>query len=98
MAKTYYSDISNHFLHYYFKNPEKHFESNAERLNWEACDIALNNCSQWEREVIEYLYTEQGSFVENAKSISIIRGTVLHRIWRLVNSIERNVAIARGLI
>jgi hypothetical protein len=98
MAKAFYADVSNYCLRFYIQNPEPHFENEVERLNWEACEKALEPYTPWEKEVIRYIFLEKGSIVENAKDISIIKAMPLNRIWRLLSNIERDVAIARKLI
>ena len=98
MSKTYYSDCSNYYFRYYIKNPFPNFENEVMRLKWEACERVYKSFTKFEKEIISYIYLENGSIIENAKSVSIIKGIPMNLIWQLLNNLESRVAIEIGII
>lgn len=97
MPKKFYSDMSNHCLRFYIRYPKPTFKSEIERLGWEACQKVLNTYSKWEQDIISYIY-RSGSISENVASISYLEGVTVHHVWKLVDKVQKDVAIERGYL
>lgn len=102
--RPHYAEYIKHALRFYSKSrmnassKQPRFKTEADKKNWVACQAALNDFSEQEREMFLSIYAEIVPFPEaiasNAKSYHLEQ----NRVWNLVNDLEKKVAERRGLI
>lgn len=96
--RSYYSDFVTHCMKFYVRYPDPKFKSEAEKKNWYACQNALKDCSDTERDMIVAVYangdTISDSVYQAAKKFKVKQDV----IWNLLNDLERKVAKRRGLM
>lgn len=98
MARAVYSQYVNHCLRFYARYSNPKFYSESDKHNWAACDNALKEFSDSDREMLLTIYRKGDTIGDNiyqmAKSNGISQGT----IWKLVDELQYKVAKRRGLL
>lgn len=98
MSKTFYSDFANHCLRFYTRHSNPEFQNEADKRNWEVCRETLAEFSEKEREILTFIYYEGDTVADNIYRISLVKNIEQDKVWKLVNELERSIAIKRGLI
>ena len=70
----------------------------ADVLNWKACQRAISEFSSEEQEILRFVYREKGTIVDNVNRISKTKKMNQDSVWKLITRLERKVAKIRGLI
>lgn len=97
--RAFYSEYVNHCLRFYCKHPKpNYFRSEADKKNWNACDVALKSFSDSDREMLITIYREGDTIPDNVYQMATKRGISQDGIWKLVTDLEKKVAKRRGLI
>lgn len=99
MSKTYYSEYVNHCLRFYVRHGEQSsFRSEADKLNWFACDNAFKSFSAKDRELLMSVYKNGDTLSDGVYKTALSAGINQLSIWRLIKDVERKVAKRRGLL
>ena len=96
--KTYYSEYVQHCMRFYARHPHPIFRSNADKENWNACNVVMRNYNPTEHEIIMYIYREGDTIPDNIYKISKEKNIKQDTIWKLVNELEHKIAKRRHLI
>ena len=100
MGSRFYSEYVRHCLRFYarYEKPLA-FRTDVDRLNWEACEDALSFHSPRVRKLAIAIYKQESlNIAEAVNKVSNDTGTDRVLLWSIVKRLEKNVAIARGLI
>lgn len=98
MARTFYRDYTEHCLRFYTRYPDPTFRDETSRYNWIACEKALKNFSNENREMLISIYRDRDTVSDNVYKNAKERGMEPELIWKLLRELEQKVAINRGLI
>lgn len=98
MSKAFYSDFANHCLRFYTRHKDPEFRTEADKRNWEVCEEVLSKYQDREREILTFVYFEGDTIADNVYKISLAKGVTQDTVWKLVNGVEREIALQRGLI
>lgn len=98
MSKNTYSTYIRHCLRFYARYDEPIFQSRADKKNWLACDRVLKRFSDKEREILIAVYKENDTLADNVYQIAKQKHIKQSRIWNMIDNLEREVAICRGLL
>lgn len=100
MARTFYSEYVQHCMRFYSRNTSKpnYFRSESDKKNWLACDNALKDFSDTDREMLLTIYREGDTIPDNVYQLSKSKGIKQDTVWKLIGEMERKVAKRRGLI
>lgn len=98
MSRCFYSDYVNHCLRFYARHPKPEFKSEADKLNWSACETAIKSFAPGDREMLLTIYREGDTIPDNVYQMSKSRGIKQDGIWKLIGELERKVAKRRGLL
>ena len=96
--KTFYSEYVQHCMKFYARHPNPKFWSDADKLNWYACDNAMKGFTDKEREILLTVYREGDTIPDNVYNLSVALDIKQDFIWKLINELERTVAKRRGLL
>lgn len=96
--KTFYSEYVQHCMRFYARHPHPTFRSEADKLNWKACESAVKTFNRGEKDIIMTVYREGDTIPDNVYTVSIDLGIKQDIIWKLINELERKVAKRRGLL
>lgn len=96
--KTFYSDYVQHCMRFYARYTNPEFYNVVDELNWYACDDALKDFADIQRDTLLAIYRSADTIPSNIRNLSVTKGFEQDAIWKLVNSLERKVAEKRGLI
>lgn len=99
MSKYFYSAYVEHCMRFYarFSKPN-HFRSEADKKNWYACDYALKDFSEKDRERLIIIYSEGDTVADNVYNLAKKEKIDQNILWKLINDLERKIAKKRGLI
>lgn len=95
--RSYYSAYVRHCIRYYVRYPEPDFRSEAERLDWMACDNVFSDMGSAEAIVREIYLAGKDELPEKIKEIAARENVPRTQLWKLVNEVEEEVAKNRGL-
>ena len=98
MARAFYSEYVNHCLRFFARHPRPKFHSEADKKNWLACENALKDFPDREREILLYIYREGATIPDNVYEIAKAKSIKQDSVWKLINELERKVAKRRGLL
>lgn len=101
MTKPWIDVVGNHMWRFYYSRPnaDSATMTNANRLQWEACNRAIGRFSNAEQEIMRMYYTsEWGRDLHAVEDYSARTGTAVNRIWNTVKAANRAAAEERGLI
>jgi predicted transcriptional regulator len=96
--KTFYSDYVNHCLRFYARHKEPEFKSEADKLNWKACEEALEEFTPKNRETLLTIFENGDTIPDSVYTLSKNLGVKQDSIWKLLSDLERKTAKKRGLI
>ena len=96
--KTFYSEYVQHCMKFYARHPNPKFWSDADKLNWYACDSAMKGFTDKEQDILMTVYRECDTIPDNVYEVSVDRNIKQDTIWKLINELERKVAKRRGLL
>jgi len=98
MGKPHYTEFASHALRCYARNPQGiAYRTEAERLDWEACEQAVILMKPHVDMVLE-CYRGTLSFSENLAAVSVRYHVSQNYLWILNNALLKQFAIERGLI
>lgn len=100
MGSRFYSEYVRHCLRFYarYEKPLV-FRTDVDRLNWEACEDALSLASPRVQKLAVAIYKQESmNIAEAVNKVSHDTNTDRVLLWSIVKRLEKNVAIARGLI
>jgi hypothetical protein len=98
MSRAFYSEYVNHCLRFYARHQKPTFHSEADKKNWEACEVALREFSTPDREMLLVIYKEGDTIADNVYQMAKSKGIKQDSIWKQVGELERRVAKCRGLL
>lgn len=98
MSKAFYSDFANHCLRFYTRHKDPVFHNEVDKRNWEVCEEVLSKYPDREREILTFVYYEGDTIADNVYKIALAKGVAQDSVWKLVNALEREIALQRGLI
>lgn len=96
--KTYYSDYAQHCMRFYARHPRPKFHSDADKKNWFACENALKEFSDSEKDILLFIYREGDTVPDNIYRVSVDRNIKQDKVWALINKLEQRIAKRRGLM
>lgn len=98
MARAFYSQYVNHCLRFYARYSNPKFYSESDKHNWAACDYALKEFSDSDREMLLTIYREGDTIGDNIYHMAKSNGMSQDTIWKLVDELKCKVAKRRGLL
>lgn len=99
MARNFYSAYIEHCMRFYARySKPNHFRSDADKKNWIACENALNEFSDEDRERLLSIYRDGDTISDNVYQLSKKEKINQDTIWKLIGVLERKIAKRRGLI
>lgn len=99
MARNFYSAYIEHCMRFYARySKPNHFRSDADKKNWIACENALNEFSDEDRERLLSIYRDGDTIPDNVYQLSKKEKINQDTIWKLIGELERKIAKRRGLI
>lgn len=100
MARTFYSEYVQHCMRFYARHTNKpnYFRSDSDKKNWLACENALKDFSEEDKEMLLTVYREGDTVPDNVYQLSKDKGIKQDTVWKLIGELERKVAKRRGLI
>lgn len=96
--KTFYSEYVQHCMRFYARYPHPEYRSEADKLNWNACDSAMKCFNEKDKEILLTIYREGDTIPDNIYKLSTEKNIKQDNLWKLVNVLERKVAKRRGLM
>lgn len=96
--KTFYSEYVQHCMRFYARYPRPVYRSDADKLNWNACNDAIKGYTDAEKDLILAIYRGGDTIPDNIYKVSVERHIKQDGLWKLINSVERKVAKRRGLL
>ena len=99
MNRPFYTEYVRHCLRFYARNINKLiFNTEVDRNNWFACQRALWQFSDKDKDIILRVYGMRDTLADNVYEVSQIYLIDQNIIWDMLKSLERIVAKERGLI
>lgn len=98
MARAFYTEYVNHCMKFYTRRSILCAITEADVLNWKACQKAIGEFSSDEQEILRFIYREKGAIVDNVNRISKDKNMNQDSVWKLITRLERKIAKIRGLI
>lgn len=96
--RTFYTEYVQHCMRFYARHSHPKFRSDADKLNWNACDNAMKGFTPSEVEILMFVYREGDTIPDNIYKVSVDRNIKQDIVWKLVNELERKIAKRRVLI
>ena len=100
--KRYYADFVRHCLRFYVMTLDigtsPKFNNEAEKYNWVACQAATEKIDTKTMEVVKEIYRPGDTIPDKVYHLSKELKIPQDTIWNMINTLERNVAVKRGLI
>lgn len=96
--RTFYSEYVQHCMRFYARHPHPKFRSDADKQNWNACESAIKDFTDKERDILMTVYREGDTIPDNVYKVSIDRNMKQDSIWKLIIELERKIAKRRNLI
>lgn len=101
-GKRWYSDCVRHFLAFYVSTMEigtqPKFKNEAEKTNWVSCHVVVSKLSTHDQELVREIYGQGDTIADNIYRMSIAKRMSQGPLWNLVDTLEYEIAGARGLI
>lgn len=98
MSRTFYSDYVRHCMTFYARFEQPTFCTDIDKENWLACDNALKRFSIEDRKVLLEIYRDSSTLSDSIYEACNTLGITKDRVWKLINDLERKVALERKLI
>lgn len=96
--ETPYSAYTRHCMRFYTRYPQPKFHSDVERQNWNACDQALQEFEEAEKELLVTLYRDYTTISHGVYKLSIDCNIKRNTIWKLINDLEYKIAKRRNMV
>lgn len=98
MRRNYCSDYVNHCLRFYAKYPKPFFRHEIDKMNWDACDKAVNELTLAEKEIIVKVYkADAEDFTRLIREVARDYKVPTQDVWDLISTVENKVAKYRKL-
>lgn len=98
MSFSYYAEFSNHCLRFYSRYENPIFHTDVERKNWSACQEALLQLSDRDKQMIMDLFQSRDTLEDEIYKASKKYHVSQEKIWNLLFRTQRRVAEIRGII
>lgn len=99
MGITYYMDYVNHCLRFYVTHTDAtDFISDVDKANWTACKDAFSVFDEHQRQLLRELYSRRVPMGEAVKEISADNNISADYLWKILKSLQKDVAKRRGLL
>ena len=99
MRNPFYTDYVRHCMRFYARNPVGiHFKTNVDRANWCACQIAIEDYSDRDKDILIRVYSGYDTLADNVYEVAKLYDIDQNIIWELLKEFERALAKKRGLI
>lgn len=96
--KSYYSDYVRHCMKYYIAHPDGDFQNGIDKANWHACDEALKKFSDIDKNMLLYIYRQNGCTMREAIDRGLYGSDMRpNYVWRIIGQLEKEIASKRGL-
>lgn len=92
-----YTGYVRHCLRYYTRHSDTQPQSEVDKANWLACERALNEFGIGEREMLTAIYRGRDTVADIVFQLAKARNVEQDSIWKLIKTLEKKVAIYRGL-
>ena len=110
--KAFYSEYVRHCMKFYTRHPRPDFKNEIDRLNWQACDCALESYPAAQRRIFRAVYSSDDTMPDNERVTWALcaqlpdnvyqaakeLGVDQSAIWKLIKDLERRIAKRRMLI
>lgn len=77
---------------------EPKFRCDADKKNWAACEAAMKELSEQDKELALKIYSYSDTLADNVYQIAREQNVNQNHLWDLVNTVEKRFAKRRGLI
>lgn len=94
----YVAGALGYFVRHKHDNPPVELNTEALRLNWNACEVVFGNLSKQDQAIVECIYADNGNLNDVIKAYCGIRNLKPAYVWHKVQDIEESIAKVRGLI
>ena len=99
MNKPFYTDYIRHALRFYSRNLSlTTFKKEVDKENWLACQEAISNYSQRDKDILVYVYGSYDTLSDNVYEMSKKHRIHQNIIWDMMKEFEREIAEKRGLL
>lgn len=98
MSNTFYSQYVDHCLRFYVRHSNPKFYRESDKNNWIACDTALKEFSDNEKEIFFIIYKDGNVLSDNIYHVARCKGVSQDVIWKSVNELRCKIAKKRGLL
>ena len=99
MNKPFYSDYVRHAMRFYSRNVTiSYFKSEVDKLNWLACQKAINVFSERDKEILISVYQGFDTLPDNVYEVAKKYDIDQTEIWDMIKDLERKIAKRRKLI
>lgn len=99
MNKPFYSDYVRHAMRFYSRNVTiSYFKSEVDKLNWLACQKAINVFSERDKEILINVYQGFDTLPDNVYEVAKKYDIDQTEIWDMIKDLERKIAKRRKLI
>lgn len=96
--KAFYSEYVRHCMKFYTRHPRPDFKNEIDRLNWQACDCALESYPAAQRRIFSAVYSSDDTMPDNVYQAAKELGVDQSAIWKLIKDLEHRIAKRRMLI
>lgn len=96
--RTFYSEYVQHCMRFYARHPHPKFRSEVDKQNWNACERALKEFTDEERDILLTIYRGVDTIPDNIRNLATSREIKQDSVWNLLNKLERRIAKTRGLL
>ena len=98
MNKPFYSDYVRHAMRFYSRNQTPTFKSDVDRQNWIACNKAIQDYSDRDKDILVAVYGGYDTLPDNVYEMANKYHINQNIIWDMLKEFERKVAKKRLLI
>lgn len=99
MNKPFYSDYVRHAMRFYSRNVTiSYFKSEVDKLNWLACQKAINVFSERDKDILISVYQGFDTLPDNVYEVAKKYNIDQTEIWDMIKDLERKIAKRRKLI
>jgi hypothetical protein len=75
-----------------------YFRTESDKKNWIACENALKDFSDEDRELLLTIYREGDTIPDNVYQLAKEKHIKQDTLWKLISELEHRVAKRRGLV
>ena len=99
MNKPFYSDYVRHMMRFYSRNiTTSHFKTDADKQNWIACNRAIQDYSDRNKDILISVYGGYDTLPDNVYEMATKYHINQNIIWDMMKEFERKLAKQRSLI